>query len=60
MECPCPGFINPDDRITITDDGDLYFENKLFGKLILKENPVFSTTYLKYCLMALWKLYGQI
>ena len=41
MKCPCPGFINPDDRITITDDGDLYFENKFYGKLILKEKPSF-------------------
>ena len=41
MECPCAGFINPDDRITITDDGDLYFENKFYGKLILKEKPSF-------------------
>ena len=40
-KCPCPSFINPDDSITITDDGDLYFENKLFGKLILKEKPSF-------------------
>ena len=41
MECPCPSFIQPDDHITVTDDGDLYFENELFGKLILKEKPSF-------------------
>ena len=41
MECPCDSFIQPDDHFTITDDGDLYFENKLFGRLILKEKPSF-------------------
>ncbi|WLT07112.1 hypothetical protein [Gilliamella apis] len=39
--CPCPSFIEPDDHFTITDDGDLYFENKLYGKLILKDKPSF-------------------
>ena len=41
MECPCDSFIQPDDHFTITDDGDLYFENKFYGKLILKEKPSF-------------------
>ena len=40
-KCPCPSFIESDDYITISDDGDLYFENELFGKLILKDKPSF-------------------
>ena len=46
--CPCHNFIEPDDGFTITDDGDLYFENKLYGKLILKNKPDFIATQIGY------------
>ena len=43
-KCSCHSFIEPDDSFTITDDGDLYFENRLYGKLILKNKPNFIAT----------------
>lgn len=45
-KCPCDGLIEPDDGFYINNEGYMFLDNKLYGKVTLIEKPSYFQTEL--------------